>query len=363
MIALSFRDALAKAEPGVAEVHIATAGGKKKPRTFGECVGKALAFEAGDRIKVRDGAAHPGMEEMAFGVVESVSNERPLAIKFDGSDEIHRWYVGSEIEPAGVGIEKAKQPRVLRPIDEERSHTPFPYDAGALGRLREDQVPRFFGALTDSEKLDISTLPLASLVAMQNRVDHNKVAAIREAGGAGGKLPVVIRAEDRNYIADGHHRLTALWLDGATEAQVRFKDLTPETNIMKGLKFEVPITKTNEDQNLVFGWASVIEENGRTVVDSHGDTISEHELERAFYGFAKDARVAGYMHEDVGEHVGHLIECMVFTKAKQQALGIDLGKIGAWVGFKVDPAIFKRVRDGEIRALSIGGSAMREVDE
>lgn len=307
MTVLSFRDALTKAEPGPVDVHIAGAGGKKKP----------------------------------------VSDEKT------------------------ADVAKKDKPRVLRPIDEERSHTPFPYDAGALGRLREDQVPRFFGALTDSDKLDISTLPLASLVAMQNRVDHNKVKAIREAGGAGGKLPVVIRAEDRNYIADGHHRLTALWLDGATEAQVRFKDLTPETNIMKAGRWavEAKIVKVDEGQRLAFGFFSVVEKNGERVVDSEDDRIAPDELEKAAYGHVLDARIASDGHERIG--VGKLVESVVFTPEKTGAMvaclkqigveaTIDIPAVAWWGGYYIhDDDVWKAVRDGDYVSFSIGGNAQR----
>lgn len=260
MTVLSFRDALTKAEPTPDAVHVATAGSKgKRVRSFGECVGKA-EFKAGDRIKVRDGAAHPGMEEMVFGVVHSVSDESPLAIKFDGSDDIHQWYVGSEIEPAGAESGMAKS-----------SHAP-------------------------------------------------------KAGAGGKKKPV----------AD---------------------------EMAKGIRFTVPITKADEDQNLVFGWASVIEENGEPVYDHQGHRISEDELEKAFYRYAEEARVAGEMHDDYGEHVGKLVEAMVFTKAKQAALGIDLGKVGAWVGYRVNPAVFSKIKDGTYRMLSIGGHSQIEDDE
>lgn len=122
------------------------------------------------------------------------------------------------------------------------------------------------------------------------------------------------------------------------------------------------ITKTQEDQNLVFGWASVIEENGQPVVDSQGHVIGEADLEKAFYAYAQDARVAGEMHGDYGEHVGKMVECMVFTKAKQEALGIDLGKVGAWVGYRLSPAAFAKVKDGTYKMLSIGGRGNLEAE-
>lgn len=122
-------------------------------------------------------------------------------------------------------------------------------------------------------------------------------------------------------------------------------------------KMNVPITKTQEDQRLVFGWASIIEKDGKTVVDSQGDMISEGDLENAFYDFAKDARGTGQMHEGAG--FGDLVECMVFTKQKQEALGIDLGKVGAWVGFRVPQEIFAKVKSGEYPAFSIQGYGKR----
>lgn len=105
-----------------------------------------------------------------------------------------------EKDAAGAG------PRILKPMADGRTaHSPFPYDAGALANLREDQVPRFFGALTDQDRLPLKTVALDSLTAMQNRVDPAKVEAMR--GGKVGKPALVIRSHGRNYIADGHHRL------------------------------------------------------------------------------------------------------------------------------------------------------------
>lgn len=329
MTAMSFRDALTKAEPGVAEVHIATAGGKKKPRTFGECVEKASGDE---RISA------------------------PTAMRMGK--------IGADAVAAVIrDYEKAKQPRALKPIDDANSHTPFPHDAAALANMREDQVPRFFGALTDGDKLETKTVRLASLTAMQNRVETAKVEAMRGAEPAG-SLPVVVRMGGRNYIADGHHRLAAAWLDGASSAEVRFKDLTAKDQALKSMRFDVPISKTVEDQNLVFGWASVIEENGVPIHDLQGHRISEDELEKAFYRYAEDARVAGEMHAEYGEAIGKMIECVVLTKAKQEAIGIvGLGKVGAWVGYRVSPAVFAKIKDGTYKMLSIGGHSQIEDDE
>jgi hypothetical protein len=121
--------------------------------------------------------------------------------------------------------------------------------------------------------------------------------------------------------------------------------------------FDIPVAKLVADKNQVFGWASIIEEAGVPVVDTQNDVITEEDLENAFYGFAKDYGQGGEMHDRTD--AGEMIECMVFTKEKQQALGINLGKIGAWVGFEFEPAVFAKFKSGEYTGFSIGGTGRR----
>jgi hypothetical protein len=244
--------------------------------------------------------------------------------------------------------------RHLKPIDDNHSHVPFPYDATALGNIRPDQAPRFFGALTDSDKLDTKTVDLDSLVAMQNRVDTGKVEAAR--GWQGGKLPVVVRMTGRDYIADGHHRLSAAYLNGDKQADVRFLDLTPVSNAVKAWAVPMRVAKVDADQQLIFGWASVVEKDGYLIIDKQEDIILPETLEEAAYDFVLHARDHGDMHKDIG--TGRLIESMVFTKEKQAALGINLGQVGWWTGFKVDNAeVWAAHKRGERPEFSIGGKA------
>lgn len=119
----------------------------------------------------------------------------------------------------------------------------------------------------------------------------------------------------------------------------------------------VDVAKVDADQRLVFGWLSVIEENGQTVVDLQDHVIEAGELEDAAYDFVLNSRVVGEMHERLAVGEG-MVESMVFTTEKQAALGIDLGKVGWWVGFKVDADVFDKVKSGELSAFSIGGKAV-----
>ncbi len=121
----------------------------------------------------------------------------------------------------------------------------------------------------------------------------------------------------------------------------------------------LPIAKVDKAKQQVFGWASVIEENGATIVDSQGDVITESELEKAAYSFSVRKGVAGDNHDRMG--VGRLIESMVFTKEKQAALGIDLKKVGWWVGFHISDAnTWSKIASGEYVDFSIGGSGKRK---
>lgn len=145
-----------------------------------------------------------------------------------------------------------------------------------------------------------------------------------------------------------------------------FSSFLPTRKAADGTDIELKFTVAKDaagapvidsDHRLVFGWASVIEENGQPVEDSQGDVIDEATLEKAFYGFAEEMGKADEMHDETDG--GPLVECMVFTKEKQRAMGIDLKKVGAWVGFRVRPDIFAKVKTGDYGSFSIGGRGLR----
>ena len=120
-------------------------------------------------------------------------------------------------------------------------------------------------------------------------------------------------------------------------------------------------TKFDSEQQLVFGWANVSkDEAGNTLVDSQGDTISPHELEKAAYDFVLEVRKAGEMHQRV-DGIGTMVESVMLTLEKQAAMGIPEGSVpeGWWVGFKVAQDVFDKVKSGEYTMFSIGGRGIR----
>lgn len=121
------------------------------------------------------------------------------------------------------------------------------------------------------------------------------------------------------------------------------------------------VAKVNEEQGLVFGWASVAEVDGNLIVDHEGDVIEPAELEKGVYRFVKDARIASDRHRPETLGVGVMVESMIFTKEKQEILGIDV-PVGWWVGFQVDdPELRRSIRESEgHEAFSIGGLGAAE---
>lgn len=124
------------------------------------------------------------------------------------------------------------------------------------------------------------------------------------------------------------------------------------------MNIKAKICKTNEEQHLVFGFASVSAKDGTAVVDSDGDTISIEELERAAYDFVEKSRVGKADHD--GEQVATLIESLVITKEKAQTLGIANNVQGWFIGLKVlDENVWQKIKSGDYRMFSIGFRAVR----
>jgi predicted ABC-type ATPase len=119
---------------------------------------------------------------------------------------------------------------------------------------------------------------------------------------------------------------------------------------------------TEPDRQLVTGWASVITEpDGSPVVDLQGDVIEEHDLTDAVHGFMREHRVLGDSHVRL-DGVGTVVESLVVTQAVKEALGLPLTTPTGWLvtAHVDDPAVWQRVKSGELGAFSIGGTASRE---
>jgi len=122
---------------------------------------------------------------------------------------------------------------------------------------------------------------------------------------------------------------------------------------------EGKILKTDDEQRMVYGWASVVTEKGEPVVDRQGDVIEVDTLVKAVNDFMEHVRVGKAMHS--GEQVGTVVHSLPITKEIGEALGIQSDREGWVVAYKVfDDAVWNMVKSGELAAFSIGGRATKE---
>jgi hypothetical protein len=122
---------------------------------------------------------------------------------------------------------------------------------------------------------------------------------------------------------------------------------------------EGKILKVDDEQRMVFGWASVITEDGEPVIDRQGDMIEADTLVKAVNEFMEHVRVGKAMHS--GEQVGVVVHSLPITKEIGDALGIHSNREGWVVAYKVfDDSVWERVKSGELAAFSIGGRAQKQ---
>lgn len=117
----------------------------------------------------------------------------------------------------------------------------------------------------------------------------------------------------------------------------------------------------SSDKMLVSGWASVsVQADGSLPLDWEDDIISPDELEKTAISFMLKYRESGVMH--TGPTKATVVESIVMTKEKQEAMGIPAGIVpqGWFITVKVhDPEVFEKVKDGTYRMFSIQGRGKR----
>lgn len=129
------------------------------------------------------------------------------------------------------------------------------------------------------------------------------------------------------------------------------------TEKLAGRSIAMRVVKTAPDLQIAYGWASVVEKDGKPVVDSDNEVVTEADLDSYVRQFVLGRHGGRVMHE--GPVESELVESMMFTKEKQEILGIDLGKVGWWVGFKYhNPETWARIKSGELPMFSLAGYAV-----
>jgi len=107
----------------------------------------------------------------------------------------------------------------------------------------------------------------------------------------------------------------------------------------------------DEDERLVSGWASV------EVVDLQGDIVPISELKRAMYHFMDRGGLIMYAHSN--KPVGKVLQWEVEKYPGTDVYGIRIvAKI--FKDYPIDDAVWKAIKNGELRGFSIGAQAREE---
>lgn len=121
-------------------------------------------------------------------------------------------------------------------------------------------------------------------------------------------------------------------------------------------KYEVAFSKRDDEQRIVWGWASVSTEDGELVVDTQGDTITPVEMEKMANDFMAGVRKAKSMHE--GPQIGEFIHSFPMTNELMKAFGIHSDREGWIVAAKIyDDDVWEEIKTGRMTGFSIGGRA------
>jgi hypothetical protein len=133
---------------------------------------------------------------------------------------------------------------------------------------------------------------------------------------------------------------------------------TTSTRAREGISAEVEVVKSDDYENLAFGWANVaFTADGAQIVDAQGHLIDVEELESTAYNFVVKGFGSGDMHDS--DDFGELVESVVFTREKMERMGLPEGTLPEawWLGFRLPPEQHAKVRSGERTMFSIEGSA------
>jgi hypothetical protein len=151
------------------------------------------------------------------------------------------------------------------------------------------------------------------------------------------------------------------WSCRMWEADTSVSEMTKTTieQEYRSCDLEGKILKADDEQRMVYGWASVVTEKGEPVIDRQGDVIEPETLVKAVNEFMEHVRVGKAMH--TGDQVGVVVHSFPVTKELGDALGIHSDREGWIVAYKVyDDAVWNMVKNGELAAFSIGGRAVKE---
>jgi len=291
-------------------------------------------------IFTTDGEARARSYDMGFGGATHVSTYNGQAVYMPAeSHEDYLGYYGEEDDEEGPSVDRIE---ALRAIVAEILKVDF-----AKAEYQGKTVP-----LNKPRRIEGGNKKFEVFVQ-----DGDKVKRVTF-----GDPNMQIRRDNPKARANFRSRMSCDTASDKTSARYwscRMWEADTSVSDMTKSSIEGKILKVDDEQRMVFGWASVVTEDGEPVIDRQGDIIEADTLVKAVNEFMEHVRVGKAMH--TGEQVGVVVHSLPITKEIGEALGIHSNREGWVVAYKVfDDSVWERVKSGELAAFSIGGRAQKQ---
>jgi hypothetical protein len=141
-----------------------------------------------------------------------------------------------------------------------------------------------------------------------------------------------------------------------TEALSAVVDAIMESVMKVNKEDTFEVIKFDEEQRIIYGWASVTTHKGEVVIDGEGEWFRTETLHKAVNEFMKGLRVGKLNHS--GDPKGQIVHSFPISKEICDALGIQSDNEGWITGYYVeDDELWADVKLGKYAELSIGGTA------
>jgi len=142
--------------------------------------------------------------------------------------------------------------------------------------------------------------------------------------------------------------------EGSSDTLERALRVVMESIMSKSFTMQANVVKANEEERIVYGWASIVTMDGKPVIDKQGHIISGEEMEKMATSFMMSERTAKAMH--TGESIGQIIHSFPLTAQIAKAIGMETDVEGWFIGVKVhSDAVWQKIKNGDFKAFSIGG--------
>ena len=171
-----------------------------------------------------------------------------------------------------------------------------------------------------------------------------------------------IRRDDPEARANFRSRMSCDTATDKTSARYwsckMWQDDVSVSDLTKAKEEPAQILKFDDEQRIIYGFASVVSVNGEPLIDLQGDVISASTMEKSATAFMLGTRKGLTMHS--GEQTTTIVHSMPLTKEIMNALGISCDKEAWAIGVKVhDEKTWQDAKGGRFTGFSIGGRARK----